>query len=109
MLDRVAHGLETEVLGGLTQAIAQEVSGSGTAPKTMVQQAKARLDEAWADPARRLDLCPGKELLRGLNAQLRAGGHRAVSTRALGKGMRKDEIADELAAVLIAVEHATQL
>lgn len=109
MLDLVAHRLETEVLGGLTQAIAQEVSGSGTAPKTMVQQAKARLDEAWTDPGRRLDLCPGKELLRGLNALLSAGGHRAVSTRALGKGIRKDEIAEELAAILIAVEHGEQL
>jgi hypothetical protein len=32
-----------------------------------------------------------------------------VSTRSLGKGIRKDEIVEELAAVLIAVEHAKQL
>lgn len=61
-------------------------------------------DLEWADPQRRLDLCPPKELIRSLNSSLAASGLGQISMRALAKVIRASEVAPELRDILLEVE-----
>jgi hypothetical protein len=109
LLDEAAECLAVEVLGGLSQALAQEMSGTGTSVKTISTAAKKRMDTAWTDPAQKLALCPGKELIRELNKQLVAEGRPAVSARALSSKLRRAEVDPELVRVLLAIDQNDEL
>ena len=55
----------------------------------------------WAsEPARRHHWCNAKELLTALNAWLQETGYRPVSARHVANRMRREEIPDEMAALI---------
>jgi hypothetical protein len=73
---------------------------------TVLKEAKKRADARWGDPARRLQVCGGKDLLRLLNGRLQSAGHETVSARKLARSLRKGEIAEEVRSTLEPIDSA---
>jgi AAA domain, putative AbiEii toxin, Type IV TA system/AAA ATPase domain len=102
-LAECADSLEDDVWAQIHAAHEQLFRAQRKAPATIAKLAKQAADMAWSDPARRLEVSGGKDLLRLLNGRLQAGGHTAVTDRQLARRLRISEIADEVRATLHAV------
>ena len=61
-------------------------------------------EQLWASPDARLNRANPKDVLRGLNAWLNSNGHRTVSSRSLSNAMRREEIPDEMADLILQAE-----
>jgi hypothetical protein len=69
-------------------------------------EAHARdFERMWADAESRPFRCNAKDILHGLNGWLREGGFRPVSSRSLSNAMRKGEVPDEMADLILRAEH----
>jgi AAA domain, putative AbiEii toxin, Type IV TA system len=76
------------------------------AEPTIIKESKRRADARWRDPAKRLQVCGGKDLLRLLNGRLQRAGHEPVSARKLARSLRKGEVAEELRSTLEPIDTA---
>lgn len=103
-LDEAAVELEDEVYAEVFSAEAIRHKGSGKSAKTISQEGKARADEIWQKPERRLEVCGGKELLRFLNQRLQEAKKQAVTDRGLSSRLRTGEIPREVRTLLASIE-----
>jgi hypothetical protein len=101
-----AAELEDDVHSQIQAEHQRVLRKTGKSDATINKLAKKEADKLWADPARRVHACGGKDLIRHLNKKLAAGGYEPVSDRKLAKTLRKTEIPKELRDVLKAVNQA---
>ena len=99
-LAECAASLEEEVYAQIQAEYTLFFRKQGRDQKTIYKLAKQRADSVWKDPARRLQVCGGKELLHLLNSRLQAAGYDTLRSRTLSKRLRKQEIPDEVKSVL---------
>jgi len=98
--------LTDHVLGQLAARRHDYVKSSGQDLGTTVSQSMAELTPRSRDLAWRLKRYPAKEILKGTNRELQAGGPRTVGAKRLSKALRRNEIDEEMAGWLMQVEDA---
>lgn len=76
----------------------------GTNPKTVMRSALPEFDSAWADPIRRVELAPPKEVIAKIAGDVQALGARPVSARRLSAALRGSEVDPEVAELLGLIE-----
>jgi hypothetical protein len=70
------------------------------------RKALPEFENVWADPAKRITMCPPKKVLASLNRKLSASQYRNVSVRAISSNMRTDETLAEVRDLLLGIESA---
>jgi hypothetical protein len=101
-IEEVCEGLKQQVYGLALKYWWAE--GKGTDPKEIGEAVAEYIEAEWATSAGRLALCPGKELLSGINRRLQAAGFETFSNTRLIDAMRPDEIDHEIVTVLDLIE-----
>jgi len=104
MLAEVTEELRGVVLGGMVDARFSERRDRRVTPGPLVEECGSEVDQRWADVAWRLEVCPAKEVLSGLNRQLQAERRTAVSTYTVARALYRDEVPGEMAEVLRRVD-----
>jgi len=64
----------------------------------------AELDLIWNDREERIARCPAKDLLARVNERLQSVGYTAVSSGALSRHLRAEEIPEEMSRVLLRID-----
>jgi hypothetical protein len=72
-----------------------------------LEEAKREFDESWKDEARRLWMCPPKEVLRKLNSSLQVAGFKTLAFPSLARELRADEIPAEVRNLLERIEDSS--
>lgn len=73
--------------------------------KVNVTEAVQReFEKRWAKVGDRPHLCDAKDLLAGMNRWLQREKYKTISARALSSTLRRDEIVDEMADLLMEAE-----
>jgi methionine synthase II (cobalamin-independent) len=103
-LAQCALSLEDDVYAQIQAEYTRYFRKSGRDEATIQKEAKQRADSIWKDPHRRLHVCGGKDLLRLLNGRLQRAKHDPVRTQTLARGLRANEIPDEVKSVLESIE-----
>lgn len=79
----------------------------GTDYKEVVLQALPEFETLWAHPAERLKLAPPKEVLAAIARETqKLGSKRPVSDRSISASIRSEEVADEMASILLEIEYS---
>lgn len=103
-LEGELHGLvaaeENFILSRFMAEQIREIAPTGQNITTITKVAKDNFDGLWADQSKRLDLCPPKTVLSGLNSRLHASAYKAVSLQALLRVMVADDVPIEVSTVL---------
>jgi hypothetical protein len=81
---------------------------AGMDARTVLEQAESAFEKAWTDPADRLKLVPGIEVLRHLNLWLESDGYRPVSAYTLAKAIKPQELDAEIFEVIMDLEDRLQ-
>ena len=58
----------------------------------------------WRDPRKRQQVCPPKEILGALNAQLESESRKAITFQRLARIIRAEDVADELQVLFAQIE-----
>jgi predicted ATP-dependent endonuclease of OLD family len=107
-LREVASGMGNDVFSRmLDDRIRAEKSAQNHAV-SITTAFKDEFDVLWADEEFRLSVCPPKQVLSALNDRLQDRGFRAMSTVALARAHRKNEIPEEVATLLERINSAGQ-
>lgn len=101
-LASIAEDMYDFTLGKIADGIAR--SGSHLEPSTALRRAQQRLDPEWEDPAERLRVVSGKEVLKRLSAWSQETFDTGLTGSAIARTMRREEIPDEMRDVLTAIE-----
>jgi hypothetical protein len=119
LIARLSKIVESEVIGALVtitrdmrndvmkQMIGQrtsELRSTGIDASTVFQQCNTEVTSWWDDNDARINLCPGKEILAGLNSWLQERGAKALSVRQLAQKIEPREVDEELFQLLRYVE-----
>jgi predicted ATP-dependent endonuclease of OLD family len=105
LLGEVVAGFEAEFYA---QISAYETRSGRRARRSDTEiglRVKQRADSIWNGP-KRIDACPGKDLLAALNLRLQGAGHNAVTVRHLAPRLRADEIPSEVRALIHQIDDA---
>ncbi|HEU5104497.1 MAG TPA: AAA family ATPase [Solirubrobacterales bacterium] len=105
-LAECANSLEEEVYAQIQAEYTLFFRKQRKDQQWIYKAAKQRADSLWKDPSRRLHVCGGKEILRLLNARLQEAEHKTLRARTLSKGLRKQEIPDEVKSVLERIQES---
>ena len=101
-IDEIAEDLRAEVFGNLLAE--RQVLAGKRATGTVSKAALIEFEAMWKDRDRRVASIPPKEVLSRLNQRLADEGLSTPSDRGLSSGLRKNEIAAEMADLLLGVE-----
>jgi hypothetical protein len=102
-LAEIVVGMKTLVqsrLGSSRQARARDQS----AREKVLEEALRDFEALWREPKNHLALCPAKEVMAELNQRLQGAKHKAVSSVALARKLLPNEIALELADLVMEIE-----
>ncbi|WP_433524029.1 ATP-dependent nuclease [Nocardia pseudovaccinii] len=103
----VEESVQTLKGGVFAEILAREQAADhpkGIHLATTYSRVQAEFDKYWTDGTWRRGIVPGKDLISAINIKLQAGGYKAVSARALSVSLRKSEIPDEMAQVILGIE-----
>jgi energy-coupling factor transporter ATP-binding protein EcfA2 len=106
-LDSSAAAMEHSVFARFLAAENKDAEARRKAVPTTERVAEA-FAKSWNQEAWRLRHCPPKDLIKKLNSELDAAGHKPVNARRLAAELRRDEIDPEVVNVLMAVETAVR-
>ena len=104
VLGECAESLEDDVYAQIQAEYTRFYRKSGQDEKSIQKAAKQRADSLWGDTGRRLHVCGGKDLIRLLNGRLDKAKYDPIGIPALAKGLRANEVPDEMKSVLESVE-----
>jgi AAA domain, putative AbiEii toxin, Type IV TA system/AAA ATPase domain len=105
-LAKCANALKGKVFARYLDQRQQEQVGARRHRVDVTEVAQTEFDALWADVDRRLFLCPAKEIITALNTSLAQASHRTVSVRGLAVRVRRDEIPDEMAQLLLEIDQS---
>lgn len=71
---------------------------------TVTEQAQGAFAAAWGHVEERPHMCNAKDVIHALNTWLSDNGHRTISARNLAHRMRREEIPEEMASVIMRSE-----
>ncbi len=94
---------ETVFARQLAERLRVEV-GSDRSPVTVTEDAQSDFAAAWKQVEERPYMCNAKDVIRALNSWLDDQGCKTISARNLAYRMRRDEIPDEMASVIMLSE-----
>ncbi len=104
LLTEATDELRGVVLGGMVDTRFSERRDRRVTPGPLAEECGLELDNHWSNIMWRLEVCPAKETLSGLNRRLQAEGRKATSIYGLATAMHRDEVAREMAEVLRRVD-----
>jgi energy-coupling factor transporter ATP-binding protein EcfA2 len=99
-LEEIVDDLRPDIFAGMHFEHSQEKRKTRDHQITVTQKFAKDFERAWADKGWRLKVAPAKETLTALNQRLQESGHKAASSRALSRALRRQEMDDELIFVL---------
>ncbi len=103
-INKITGSMESDVFGRLLdERQKSDVTGSNHAV-SVTADFKSEFDATWTDAQYRLTICPPKQVISALNNKLQAKGLKTVSFAGLARAHRRDEIPEELAALLRMIE-----
>ena len=106
LLDEITNGLKSEVL---SQFVARHLENAkkihaNLDPATITQKVIEDFEGTWADPARRLTIVPGKEVLARLNTQLQKRVSISISDVQVASNFQLVDIPNDLRDLIEALE-----
>jgi energy-coupling factor transporter ATP-binding protein EcfA2 len=106
LLDEITSGLKNEVL---SQFVARHLdmakkTDPGLDPATVTHRVIQDFEAAWIDPAQRLTIVPGKEVLARLNTQLQKSVSVSISDVQVASHFLVEDIPDDLKNLIEALE-----
>jgi len=102
ILESITLELKDSVTESMANERARHVKRSDR-PATR-RRVEAEVDGIWADPHRRLTLCPPKEVLARVNQQMESEGKKATSFQRLARTMKERDVPDEIKNFLLNVD-----
>ena len=106
-LDEITLAMEDDVFGKMLFERTKIEKSAERHESSVTADFKREFDSLWTDRQFRLDSCPAKDVISGLNTKLSENGYRTVSRRSLAYNHRVGDIAQEMASFLRTVEAVT--
>jgi hypothetical protein len=106
-LDEITLAMEDDVFGKMLFERIKIEKSAERHESSVTASFKREFDSLWADRQFRLDSCPAKDVISGLNNRLSENGYKTVSRRSLAYKHGVGDIAQEMASFLRTVEAVT--
>jgi hypothetical protein len=95
-LDTITLEMKSRVLSRMVSTRFDERSDRSVKLSTITERSSEEIDRTWSAPSKRIEVCPGKEVISALNDKLQASGHRTVNAYNLSREIRSTELPGEL-------------
>lgn len=104
LLDSITNELKSDCLGQYISRFCEFQKHSGTDAATLSSEAISWFEEKWGDLDRRMEIVPGKVVLRSLRDRLQQQYSITVTDIRIIDGFREGEVPDDLRSLLHSVD-----
>jgi len=99
-LEAITLEMKSHVLSRMVSTRFDERSARSVKLSTIAERCSEEVDKKWLTPSKRIEVCPGKEVIAALNQKLQAAGYGTVNAYNLSREIRSDELPGELGETL---------